>query len=72
LTDGITEARAPKAASSKSNHFLGEEGLMRLAREAQGKTTTVREMGRFILDGARTFGGGVLRDDACILIARRR
>ncbi len=72
LTDGITEARTPKTASGAGGNFLGEEGVVRLAQEAQRKTTTVREMGRFILDGARAFGGGVLRDDACILLVRRR
>jgi serine phosphatase RsbU (regulator of sigma subunit) len=72
LTDGITEARAPKKASSLGSEFLGEEGLVRLAREAQSETATVREMGRFILNGARAFGSGVLRDDACILLVRRR
>jgi len=72
LTDGITEARAPKAEARRGGEFLGQEGLVRLARQAQKEGATLREMGRLILEGARAFGGGTLRDDACILLARRR
>ena len=63
-TDGVTEARSGK-------HFLGYDGLMRLAQEAR-RSGTLEQMGRTIMDGARTFGGGRLNDDACVLLARRQ
>ena len=31
-----------------------------------------RGMGQTIFDGARAFAGGELRDDACVLLARRQ
>ena len=63
-TDGVTEARHGK-------QFLGYEGLMRLAQERRS-LGTLEQMGRTILEGARAFGGGTFRDDACILLARRQ
>jgi PAS domain S-box-containing protein len=71
LTDGITEARRPSSEAHVGIDFLGLEGLVRLVRQAHEETKTVREMGRFILDGARAFGHGTLRDDACLLLVRR-
>jgi sigma-B regulation protein RsbU (phosphoserine phosphatase) len=71
LTDGITEARRPSPEVRGGIDFLGQEGLVRLVQQAHEQTKTVREMGRFILDGARAFGRGTLRDDACLLLARR-
>ncbi len=66
-TDGITEARAENKA------FLGYEGFARLAIEGHAqKDGDLNALGRFILEGARTFGSGSLRDDACLLLARRR
>ncbi len=63
-TDGVTEAR-------RDREFLEYEGMTTLAK--QGFTAaSVRDMGRVILDGARAFAGGSLRDDACLLLARRR
>lgn len=64
MTDGITEAR-------RGPEFLGQERVIDLTRRAQAKNLTMREVGRFILEGARAFGGGMLRDDACLLLARR-
>ena len=67
-TDGITEARQGRI-------FLGYEGFVRLAQEGQTKIGVggdLSALGRFILEGARDFGGGRLRDDACLLLARRR
>jgi len=62
-TDGVTEARQGK-------QFLGYEGLMQLVQE--GKSVgTLEKLGQAILNGARTFAGGELRDDACVLLARR-
>ncbi len=62
-TDGVTEARQGK-------QFLGYEGLMRLAQEGRS-LGTLEKMGRTILDGAKAFGQGKLRDDACVLLAQR-
>jgi PAS domain S-box-containing protein len=63
-TDGVTEARQGK-------EFLGYDGLMRLAQEAQ-RLETLEEMGQTILDGAKSFAYGTLKDDACVLLARRQ
>jgi len=63
-TDGVTEAR-------RGRQFLGYDGLMRLAQEGQA-SGTLEKMGRTILDGARAFAQGKLRDDACVLLARRQ
>ena len=63
-TDGVTEARQGK-------RFLGYEGLMRLAQEGRS-SGTLETMGQTILDGSRTFAGGELKDDACVLLARRQ
>ena len=61
-TDGITEARA-------NRQLLGYEGMIELAQQGVS-SPTLREMGQVILEGARTFAKGNLRDDACLLIAR--
>ena len=62
-TDGITEARRGK-------EFLDYEGLMRLAEQARS-LPSLEQMVRFIVEGAREFGGSVFRDDVCLLLARR-
>ncbi|MES2461145.1 MAG: PP2C family protein-serine/threonine phosphatase, partial [Armatimonadota bacterium] len=64
-TDGITEARARPGGD-----FLGYSGMLALAQRYR-HAACVRQMAAGILDGAREFGGGVLRDDACLLIARK-
>jgi PAS domain S-box-containing protein len=61
-TDGITEAR-------RNRELLDLDGLKRLAASSRG--LPLGEAGRMILDGARTFAGGRLQDDACLLIAER-
>jgi len=63
-TDGITEAR-------NGNAFLGIEGMASLAEQA-GPSTPLPELSRAILGGARTFASGQLRDDVCLLLARRQ
>ena len=63
-TDGITEAR-------RGADFLGHEGMTRLAKQAL-PLRSLRRIGQAVLDGARAFAGGSLRDDACLLLARRR
>jgi sigma-B regulation protein RsbU (phosphoserine phosphatase) len=70
VTDGITEARR-----GTTLEFLDYEGMTALAREAltQGHQglPTMREAAQHILSGARSFGGGALRDDACVVLVRR-
>jgi PAS domain S-box-containing protein len=61
-TDGITEAR-------QGQTFLDAAGLMRLAVAANGGT--LKEMADAILNGAREFAGGTLRDDASLVLVRR-
>lgn len=61
-TDGITEAR-------RGREFLGSEGMADFVRRA-GVAAPLTQMGHTILNGARTFAGGSLRDDACLLLAR--
>ena len=63
VTDGITEAR-------NDGSYLGLGGLKQLALLGSSKDT-LEEMGRTILNGSRDFAGGLCRDDACILLARR-
>lgn len=64
LTDGITEAR-------RNGTLLGYDGMETLARDA-ARRATLHDMGQAVLDGARSFAGGHLQDDACLLLARRR
>jgi serine phosphatase RsbU (regulator of sigma subunit) len=64
-TDGITEARRKSACE-----FLGYSGMLDLAQKHR-KEVCVRRMAQAILEGARSFADGVLRDDACLLIARK-
>jgi len=70
VTDGITEAR-------NGDEFLGDEGMVTLVKQALaaippgGGASLLRVACKAILEGARAFGAGVLRDDACLLLARR-
>ena len=64
VTDGITEAR-------RGRDFFGYEGLMRAALRARA-ADTLPQRTQAILRDARAFGGGVFRDDVCLLLARRR
>jgi PAS domain S-box-containing protein len=63
-TDGITEAR-------QGTDFLGIEGMALLAEEA-GSTKTLLELCQSVYAGAVEFSGGRLRDDVCLLLARRQ
>lgn len=62
-TDGITEAR-------RGNDFLGIEGMAALAEKA-GAAKSIHELTQAIYNGARSFANGNLRDDICLLLARR-
>ena len=66
-TDGITEAR-------QGTKFLGYEGMAALAgsrRSSPASPRPVQEIAQTILEGAQEFAGGVLHDDACLLLIRR-
>ena len=63
-TDGITEARRGQA-------FLGIEGMAALAEKA-GPTASLQELSQAIYGGAQDFAGVGLRDDVCLLLARRQ
>ncbi len=62
-TDGITEARTGR-------NFLGVAGLESLAIQA-GPSVPLGALIQAVYDGALAFAGGALRDDACLLVARR-
>ena len=64
VTDGITEAR-------RGNNFLGVDGLETLAQRI-GPATSLKELTQAIYAGAQEFSRGHLRDDACLLLARRK
>ena len=64
-TDGVTEVRR----NAQGTEFLNHEGLVRLVREALPLRDLSR-IGEYVLKGAEVFGGGGLRDDACLLLAR--
>jgi len=65
MTDGIPEAR-------RGEEFLGDEGVAALLKAAfvQGRPS-LRDTADAILEGARAFAGA-LRDDACLVLVRRR
>ncbi len=63
-TDGVTESR-------KGGSFLGYSGFRELALLGRSKKN-LDDMGQLIVDGSIQFGGGYLRDDACVLLARRQ
>jgi len=62
-TDGITEAR-------QGNVFFGSDNLMDVSRHAAG-VGTPHDTGKTILEAARKFSGGVLKDDVCLLLVQR-
>jgi serine phosphatase RsbU (regulator of sigma subunit) len=62
-TDGLTEAR-------HGGEMLGPAGLVQLAQQSL-QAPSLQEAGQAILAGARAFAGGVLSDDACLILARR-
>ncbi len=63
LTDGITEAR-------KQGEFFGTEGVERVLRDV-GATSSLTAIAETIVREARAFASGTLRDDVCLLLARR-
>jgi PAS domain S-box-containing protein len=66
-TDGITEARDPE-----TRRFFGYEGLAGAATEAARATGGDPEgVAVTVVERARAFSGGKMRDDVCLLLARR-
>lgn len=63
-TDGITEARVGRDQ-------LGPDGLRRLVEETNS-LDPLEQKAQTILAGARAFGGGMFRDDVCLVMARRQ
>lgn len=64
VTDGITEAR-------RGRDFFGYEGMERVAQQ-NATAASPQQMARAIMEAAKEFSGGHLRDDACLLVATRR
>jgi PAS domain S-box-containing protein len=62
-TDGITEART-------GYNFLGVDGMAAIAEKA-GSGISLTGLGQALYSGAKDFAGGILRDDVCLLLARR-
>lgn len=62
-TDGVTEAR-------RGQQFLGTEGLSALA-ESAGPEVSLPDLQAAIYGGAQIFTDRGLRDDVCLLLARR-
>jgi serine phosphatase RsbU (regulator of sigma subunit) len=66
-TDGIAEARALSGGSN----FFGSEGPVAAARSASAGSATAEDVGAEVLARAKALTGGRLRDDVCLLVARR-
>ena len=64
FTDGITEAR-------RGAEFFGLEGVLRSV-QAAFEGNDLDRLAKSIIADAINFTGGSLRDDACVLVARRR
>jgi serine phosphatase RsbU (regulator of sigma subunit) len=74
LTDGLTEARRPERTPEGRVQFLGYEGVARLAMAAHadaGPSPSLPEVGRTLVEHTRAWAGDRLRDDVCLLLARR-
>jgi serine phosphatase RsbU (regulator of sigma subunit) len=68
FTDGLTEARRPTQIRQQGDRlFFGPEGVVETARHAEASSLgTIAET---VLGEAKSFAGGKLRDDVCLLIA---
>jgi serine phosphatase RsbU (regulator of sigma subunit) len=65
-TDGITEARRARTSS-----FFGLDGLVGAVRDTWNHES-LAGIGQAVAERAQQFGGGALKDDVCLLLARRR
>jgi PAS domain S-box-containing protein len=63
FTDGIVEAR-------NGPNFFGEDGVERILRQT-ASLPHAHDIGVGLFDAAKMFAGGKLKDDACLVIARR-
>jgi PAS domain S-box-containing protein len=68
-TDGVTESRSP----ADRRRFFGCEGVAEVARESVlgGGVLPPADLAKRVTARAKAFGGGKLRDDVCVLVARR-
>lgn len=71
VSDGITEARRPLPERRRGGDFLDVAGLKDLAEQAMIHAGAC-QIAQAVLDGAKAFAGGKLKDDACVLVACRR
>jgi sigma-B regulation protein RsbU (phosphoserine phosphatase) len=62
-TDGITEAR-------RGSDFFGWERIADIIKQADPEMP-LQDLGRLVVDAARSHGDGSFSDDVCILLARR-
>lgn len=63
-SNGITEAR-------QGNFFFGYAGMKRAAHDCMARGGSLHDIGQAVLEGARSYAGGRLQDDACLLLVRR-
>ena len=67
-TDGLTEARR---GTGKRLERFGYDGLTAAVRdEVAQHPSSLGDAGVAVADRARTFAGGSLNDDVCLLLAR--
>jgi serine phosphatase RsbU (regulator of sigma subunit) len=62
-TDGIAEAR-------RDNEFFGLEGIAEAAKTT-GPQAPLNQLVQAIYNSARDFARNLMRDDVCLLLARR-
>jgi serine phosphatase RsbU (regulator of sigma subunit) len=67
-TDGLSEARRYGIETD----FFGQEGVISAALTAAQRPygSSLQEIGEEIIRSAKTFAGGKLQDDVCVLLAR--
>ena len=67
-TDGIIEARHPE----RRLDFYGTERLAHAVRDATARTSSLADTATAVVGRARSFAGGAIHDDVCLLLAQRR
>jgi PAS domain S-box-containing protein len=67
-TDGLIEARSPLQRLA----FFGKEGVESAMKQAMAEHSSLADIGQEVLEQARRFAGGNIRDDVCLLLARSR
>jgi serine phosphatase RsbU (regulator of sigma subunit) len=65
-TDGLTDAHP----DSPTGEFFGRDGLVNVARRII-RDSSLDDIGNMLLSSARAFAGGRLKDDTCLVLARR-